>query len=130
MRVETFHHAEKDKVEHYILELLVWLYRLVIKSKARSDTGKGFEFGEFLFGDLFKLFWSVRVVDGCVSWRRRPRVVACGGGLWWSGKGGTVVGWWSGKGGTAKVSREEENEDAGHNRSVLREAEKLARPIG
>jgi len=40
MRVETFHHADKDKVEHYILELLVWLHRLVIRSKAGSDTGK------------------------------------------------------------------------------------------
>ncbi|KOM49392.1 hypothetical protein LR48_Vigan08g021900 [Vigna angularis] len=40
MRVETFHHADKDKVEHYILELLVWLHHLVIKSKAGSDTGK------------------------------------------------------------------------------------------
>lgn len=37
MRIETFHHADKDKVESYILELLVWLHRLAIKSKAISD---------------------------------------------------------------------------------------------
>ncbi|KAJ1386604.1 hypothetical protein SESBI_40654 [Sesbania bispinosa] len=40
MRVETFHHADKDKVEYYILELLLWLHRLAIKIKAGSDTGK------------------------------------------------------------------------------------------
>ncbi|ESW09798.1 hypothetical protein PHAVU_009G156900 [Phaseolus vulgaris] len=40
MRVETFHHADKDKVEYYIVELLVWLHRLVIRSKAGSDAGK------------------------------------------------------------------------------------------
>jgi len=40
MRIETFHYADKDKVEHYILELLLWLHRLAIKSKAGSNTGK------------------------------------------------------------------------------------------
>ncbi|CAJ2641419.1 unnamed protein product [Trifolium pratense] len=40
MRIETFHYADKDKVEHYILELLSWLHRLAIKSKAGSDAGK------------------------------------------------------------------------------------------
>ncbi|CAJ1974774.1 unnamed protein product [Sphenostylis stenocarpa] len=39
MRVETFHHADKDKVEYYILELLLWLHRLVIRSKAGNDAG-------------------------------------------------------------------------------------------
>ncbi|CAI8598954.1 unnamed protein product [Vicia faba] len=33
MRIETFHYAYKDKVEHYILQLLLWLHRLAIKSK-------------------------------------------------------------------------------------------------
>ncbi|XP_050875334.1 protein PSK SIMULATOR 1 isoform X4 [Lathyrus oleraceus] len=33
MRIETFHYAYKDKVEHYILELLLWLHRMAIKSK-------------------------------------------------------------------------------------------------
>ncbi|KAK7318389.1 hypothetical protein RJT34_03088 [Clitoria ternatea] len=40
MRIETFHHADKDKVENYILELLLWLHRLAIKSKAGIDTGE------------------------------------------------------------------------------------------
>ncbi|KEH35646.1 hypothetical protein MtrunA17_Chr3g0130981 [Medicago truncatula] len=40
MRIETFHYADKDKVEHYILELLLWLHRLAIKSKAGSNAGK------------------------------------------------------------------------------------------
>ncbi|KAG5035845.1 uncharacterized protein LOC114410036 [Glycine soja] len=40
MRIETFHHADKDKVEYYILELLLWLHRLAIRSKAVSDAGK------------------------------------------------------------------------------------------
>ncbi|TKY73765.1 hypothetical protein E2542_SST02521 [Spatholobus suberectus] len=39
MRIETFHHADKDKVEYYIFELLLWLHRLAIRSKADSDTG-------------------------------------------------------------------------------------------
>ncbi|KAL2347153.1 hypothetical protein Fmac_001153 [Flemingia macrophylla] len=40
MRIETFHHADKDKVEYYILELLIWLHRLAIRRKAVSDAGK------------------------------------------------------------------------------------------
>ncbi|CAI8598951.1 unnamed protein product [Vicia faba] len=40
MRIETFHYADKDKVEHYILELLIWLHRLAIKVKSGSDAGK------------------------------------------------------------------------------------------
>ncbi|KAK4256846.1 hypothetical protein QN277_006516 [Acacia crassicarpa] len=39
-RIETFHHADKDKVESYILELLLWLHRLAIKSKANNDYGE------------------------------------------------------------------------------------------
>lgn len=37
LRIETFHHADKDKVEKYILDLLLWLQRLAIKSKAGID---------------------------------------------------------------------------------------------
>lgn len=40
MRIETFHYADKDKVEHYILELLLWLHRLAVKVKSGSDAGK------------------------------------------------------------------------------------------
>ncbi|KAG4980797.1 hypothetical protein JHK82_034046 [Glycine max] len=38
MRIETLHHADKDKVKNYILELLIWLHRLAIKSKDGIDT--------------------------------------------------------------------------------------------
>lgn len=40
MRIETLHHADKDKVENYILELLLWLHRLAIKSKGGNDAGE------------------------------------------------------------------------------------------
>jgi hypothetical protein len=40
MRIETFHHADKEKVENYILELLLWLHRLAVKSKAGGDVGE------------------------------------------------------------------------------------------
>ncbi|MED6161899.1 hypothetical protein PIB30_065131 [Stylosanthes scabra] len=40
MRIETFHHADKDKVENYILELLLWLQRLAVKSKVGIDAGE------------------------------------------------------------------------------------------
>lgn len=40
MRIETFHHADKGKVEYYIVDLLLWLQRLAIKIKAGSDAGK------------------------------------------------------------------------------------------
>ncbi|KAE9610202.1 hypothetical protein Lal_00006515 [Lupinus albus] len=40
MRIETLHHADKGKVETYILELLLWLHRLAIKSKAASDSAE------------------------------------------------------------------------------------------
>ncbi|XP_054807492.1 protein PSK SIMULATOR 1-like isoform X2 [Prosopis cineraria] len=39
MRIETFHHADKNKVEKYILELLLWLQRLAIQSGAGVDVG-------------------------------------------------------------------------------------------
>ena len=38
MRIETLHHADKDKVKNYILELLIWLHRLAIKSKDGIDN--------------------------------------------------------------------------------------------
>ncbi|KAF7840173.1 DUF668 family protein [Senna tora] len=41
LQIETFHHAEKDKVEKHILELLLWLQRLVIKSKAGGIDDSG-----------------------------------------------------------------------------------------
>lgn len=40
MRIETFHHADKEKVEIYILELLLWLHHLAVKSKSGSDAGE------------------------------------------------------------------------------------------
>ncbi|XP_014510343.1 uncharacterized protein LOC106769299 [Vigna radiata var. radiata] len=40
MRIETLHHADKDKVENYILELLLWLHRLAVKSKSGIDIGE------------------------------------------------------------------------------------------
>ncbi|XP_028771465.1 uncharacterized protein LOC114728689 isoform X2 [Neltuma alba] len=38
MRIETFHHADKDKVEKYVLALLLGLQRLAIKSGAAIDV--------------------------------------------------------------------------------------------
>ncbi|KAI4343501.1 hypothetical protein L6164_010841 [Bauhinia variegata] len=40
MRIETFHHADKDKVENHIFELLLWLHRLAIQNKANSEVGR------------------------------------------------------------------------------------------
>ncbi|CAJ1974773.1 unnamed protein product [Sphenostylis stenocarpa] len=41
MWIETFHHADKDKVERYILELVFWLHGLAIKSKTDCDAIAG-----------------------------------------------------------------------------------------
>ncbi|KAL8127434.1 hypothetical protein AgCh_014371 [Apium graveolens] len=33
IKIETLHHADKDKTESYILELIVWLHHLIIQSR-------------------------------------------------------------------------------------------------
>ncbi|XP_022633763.1 uncharacterized protein LOC106754704 isoform X1 [Vigna radiata var. radiata] len=38
MWIETFHHADKDKVEHYILEILLWFHRLAIRRLTDYDA--------------------------------------------------------------------------------------------
>ena len=38
MRIETLHHADKDKTESCILEMLLWLHHLATKSKSTSNT--------------------------------------------------------------------------------------------
>ncbi|XVF14718.1 hypothetical protein REPUB_Repub09cG0085700 [Reevesia pubescens] len=38
-RIETFHHADKEKTETYILEQLLWLHHLVNKSKSGVPLG-------------------------------------------------------------------------------------------
>lgn len=39
IQIETFHYADKEKTEAYILELLLWLNLLVNVSKASANTG-------------------------------------------------------------------------------------------
>lgn len=39
MQIETLHHADKQKTEGYILDLLAWLNYLVSRSKATADGG-------------------------------------------------------------------------------------------
>ncbi|GFZ08677.1 similar to Ikzf5 [Actinidia rufa] len=39
IRVETFHYADKEKTEAYVLELLLWLNHLVKQSKLDAANG-------------------------------------------------------------------------------------------
>lgn len=40
MQIETLHHADRQKTEAYILELLLWLNYLVTQSKARVNSSE------------------------------------------------------------------------------------------
>lgn len=38
MRIETLHHADKEKTEAYMLELVLWLHYLVIRAKSNANS--------------------------------------------------------------------------------------------
>jgi hypothetical protein len=39
IRIETLHHADKEKTEAYILDLVIWLHHLITQSKASVNGG-------------------------------------------------------------------------------------------